>query len=72
MPRFNGPELANMMHAMMRLKHAPSSAWLASAQRNFRSSFGTSCTAPALAKAAFALAKLGVSVCAGGHPPLPP
>ncbi|GAX73511.1 hypothetical protein CEUSTIGMA_g963.t1 [Chlamydomonas eustigma] len=60
MGRFSGPEIANMLHAFMRLHYTPSAAWLSSAQRAFKASFGTSCTAPALAKALFALAKLGV------------
>jgi hypothetical protein len=60
MSRFSGPEVANMLHAFMRLRYAPSPAWLSAAQRSFKASFGTSCTAPSLAKALFALAKLGV------------
>lgn len=39
----------------------PSAPFLASALRHFRSSYGTSCTAPALAKLAFAAAQLGAA-----------
>jgi hypothetical protein len=61
MQRLNGAELSNVLHSLMRLGHPVSEPFVAASLRAFRATYGTSCTAPALARFLYAVAKLGVS-----------